>query len=358
MLSQLYKEAISLLSKLIETPSVSRNETETANIIEQFLIEKKCNPQRSGNNLWAKNNFFDSRKPVILLNSHHDTVKPVDGWTKSPHKALFENGKLYGLGSNDAGGALVSLLSTFLYFNQSKNLPFNLIFAASAEEEVSGKNGIESILPLLGKIDVGIVGEPTQMQMATAEKGLMVLDCTTKGIAGHAARNEGVNAIYKALKDIEWLKSYHFPRTSVALGDIKLTVSQINAGTKHNVVPDKCTFVVDVRTTDMYSNQEVFDIIKENLDGEVKARSFRLNSSKISTDHPLVLRGKKLGLSVFGSPTMSDQALMSFPTLKIGPGDSARSHTADEFIYTDEIKQGIETYILLLERLKLEVTNG
>jgi acetylornithine deacetylase len=289
-----------------------------------------------------------------LLNSHHDTVKPAASWTNPPFTPLQNNGKLFGLGSNDAGGSLVSLLHTFLLVNKVKNRNYNLIFAVTAEEEISGSNGIVITLPELGKIDLAIVGEPTQMQMAVAEKGLMVIDASAKGVAGHAARNEGINAIYIALQDIEWLRNYQFPKKSETLGEINISVTQINAGTQHNVVPDTCTFVIDVRTHEQYTNQEVFDVLQQHTQAHLKARSFRLNASGISLDHPIVKRGQKLGMNYYGSPTLSDQALMhGFPTLKIGPGDSARSHTADEFIYIDEIKQGIHQYIALLWELEI-----
>jgi len=288
-----------------------------------------------------------------LLNSHHDTVKPAASYTRNPYEASIENGKLYGLGSNDAGGALVTLMATFLYFYNHENLAYNLIFAASAEEEISGKNGIVLLLPELGDIAVGIVGEPTQMQMAVAEKGLMVIDGVAKGKSGHAAREEGENAIYKAIQDVEYIKQLQLERVSLLLGATKTTVTQISAGTQHNVVPDECRFVVDVRTNECYSNQEVFEILQANTQSELKSRSFRLNSSSIPLNHPLVKRGQQLGLTHYGSPTLSDQALMSFPTLKIGPGDSARSHTADEFIYVQEMEDAFEIYKQLLENLVL-----
>jgi acetylornithine deacetylase len=344
-------DAISLLKKLIATQSFSREEDITADIIEAFFKEKNIPTERKGNNIWAKNSFYTEGLPVVLLNSHHDTVKPVSGWTRDPFSPDIEKGILYGLGSNDAGGPLVSLIATFCHF-YDKKLPFNLILAATAEEEISGANGIASILSELPPITVGIVGEPTMMQMAVAEKGLMVVDGITHGKAGHAARNEGVNAIYIALKDIEIIKNFKFDKTSEFLGDIKMTVTQIEAGTQHNVVPDTCKFVIDIRSNECYSNAEIFEIIQKQVKSELKPRSFRLNSSRIELTHPLILRGIELGLSYYGSPTLSDQALMPFETLKIGPGDSARSHTANEYIGVTEIEEGIEIYKKLLADLR------
>ncbi|MCA0364057.1 MAG: M20 family metallo-hydrolase [Bacteroidetes bacterium] len=352
-LSELSDFAIDVLKKLIETPSFSREEQGTLAIFDHIFREKNIPFQTIGNNIWVKNKFFSPEKDTILLNSHHDTVKPNAGYTRDPFKAEIIDGKLFGLGSNDAGGPLVSLLATFLYFNEKENLPFNLIFGASAEEEISGKNGVELLLTDLPKIALAIVGEPTLMDMAIAEKGLMVLDCTAKGVAGHAARDEGKNAIYKAMNDIEWFGTFDFPKTSATLGPIKMSVTQINAGTQHNVVPDVCNFVVDVRATDSYTLEETLAIIKENVNCEVVPRSIRLRPSGISTDHPIVKRGLELGMKPYGSPTLSDQALMPFTSIKIGPGDSARSHTADEFIYVDEIKKGIEGYVGLLEGMVL-----
>ncbi len=341
-------QAISLLKQLIETPSLSREEDASAAILEKFFNENGVATHRMGNNVWAKNLHFDDSKPTILLNSHHDTVKPNAGYTNDPFAAIEKDRILYGLGSNDAGGCLVSLITTFLHFHSQEGLQYNLILAATAEEEISGKDGIESLLKVLPAIDFGIVGEPTLMDMAIAEKGLMVLDCLAKGQSGHAAREEGDNAIYKAIKDIEWFKNYQFPKVSEMLGPVKMSVTMIDAGSQHNVVPDECRFVVDVRTTDAYSNQETLDIIKANVSSEVTPRSTRLNPSGIDINHPIVKAGSSLGRKTYGSPTLSDQALMPFPTLKIGPGDSARSHTADEFIYVNEIEEGIGLYIKLL----------
>lgn len=347
----LYEEAIELLKQLIAIPSFSKEENGTADAIEAYMKSKGVAVKRHLNNVWAANKFFDASKPTILLNSHHDTVKPNKSYTKNPHSAIVEDGKLYGLGSNDAGGALVSLLATFLHFYDKQNLKYNFIYAATAEEEISGANGIVALLPMLGKIDFAIVGEPTQMQLAVAEKGVIVLDCIAQGKAGHAAREEGVNAIYKAMKDIEWFKTYSFPKTSSLLGPVKMTVTIIKAGSQHNVIPDTCEFTVDVRVNECYTNEEALEIVKKNVECEVKARSLRLKSSFIAEEHPIVKAGKSLGLKTYGSPTISDRALMPFTSLKMGPGDSARSHIADEFIYLDEIKTGIDLYIKMLEKM-------
>ncbi len=353
---RLTKEAqssvIQLLTELIATPSFSREEAATADLIGTFLEKRQIPYRRSGHNIWAKNKHWGDR-PVILLNSHHDTVKPVAGWQRDPFQPTIEQGKLYGLGSNDAGASLVSLLATFLSFYDQKYPPFNLLFLASAEEEISGPNGVASVLPQMGKIAFGIVGEPTKLQMAIAEKGLLVVDAIARGQAGHAARDEGKNAIYLAMADIGTLKDFAFAKTSDWLGPVKITVTQIEAGTQHNVVPDQCRFVIDIRTNEHYSNEEVLQVLQDNTTSELSARSFRLNSSRIDINHPLVRSGIKMGLIPFGSPTLSDQALMRFPTLKIGPGDSARSHTADEFIFLKEIEDGISTYCSLLSGLEL-----
>jgi acetylornithine deacetylase len=346
-------EHVQLLQKIVATPSFSREEGESATIIENFLSQRNIKTRRKFNNVWAYNQYFNPSLPTLLLNSHHDTVKPADKWTKNPFEPVIEDGKLFGLGSNDAGGALVALLFTFLHFYEQKDLGYNLIFAATAEEEISGENGIGAILPELRPIALGIVGEPTTMKMAIAEKGLMVLDCEAEGKSGHAARDEGENAIYKALSAIEWFKNYRFSEKSELLGEVKMSVTQIQAGSQHNVVPDSCKFVVDIRTNEKYTNQQLFDFIKSQIDCKIKARSLRLNSSRISSDHPIIKKGISIGLTYFGSPTLSDQALLNFPTLKIGPGDSARSHTADEFIYLQEIEEGIETYTRLLTDLDL-----
>ncbi len=344
---------IDFLKELIEIPSLSREEDGTRRRFASLLAGYGIPFEVLENNIWCKNLHFSPGKPAILLNSHHDTVKPNVSYTRNPFQAEVEDGRLYGLGSNDAGGPLVALLATFLHFYTRKDLPFNLIFAATAEEEISGRNGIELLLPHLPRLDLAIVGEPTGMDMAVAEKGLMVLDCTARGIAGHAAREEGVNAIYEALRDIEWFRTYIFPKVSETLGKVKMTVSVIQAGTQHNVVPDTCNFVVDVRATDAYTLAETLDIIRENVQSEVTPRSVRLHPSGISLHHPIVQRGISLGMKPYGSPTLSDQALIPYPSIKIGPGDSARSHTADEFIYVEEIQNGVEKYIALLEGLHL-----
>ncbi|MEZ4776985.1 MAG: M20 family metallo-hydrolase [Bacteroidia bacterium] len=352
-LSSLTAQAEALLKQLIATPSFSREEAETTTLISRFLSGHNIPHTISGNNIIARNQYFREGLPLILLNSHHDTVKPNAGWTKDPFEPLLEGDKLTGLGSNDAGGPLVSLIATFLHYYSHSDLPYNLMLAATAEEEISGANGIASVLGEIGPVDLGIIGEPTQMQLAVAERGLMVLDCKAIGKSGHAARNEGINAIYEALPDIEWFQTWQFDKVSDFLGPVKMTVSQIQAGTQHNVVPDVCTFVVDVRVNECYSNQEVFEIIARSTKCEVKARSFRLNSSRIEETHPVVVRGKSMGRTCYGSPTLSDQALIPYPTIKIGPGDSARSHTADEYILLSEIREGISLYITLLKDLRL-----
>lgn len=349
-------ECIKLLKELISTPSISKEENQTAEILTEFLERKNISVSRKGNNVWARSKHWKNDAPTVLLNSHHDTVKPVSDWSIDPFCPLEKEGKIIGLGSNDAGASLVSLAAVFIHFSDKKTLPFNLIFLASAEEEISGNQGVASALPELGRIDFGIVGEPTGMQMAIAEKGLMVIDGVAKGKAGHAAREEGVNAIYHALSDIEKLRNFGFEKSSNLLGAVKVSVTQIEAGSQHNVVPDECSFVVDLRTNEHYSNESAFEILQSICQSKLKARSFRLNSSGIPLDHPLVKSGLELGLSTFGSPTLSDQALMSFPTLKIGPGDSARSHTAGEFIYREEIEEGMEIYAQLLNQLILNIS--
>jgi acetylornithine deacetylase len=346
---QLQQDAIGLLKQLIATPSFSKEEDATAAIIHSFLQSRSVQAERNLNNVWAFNQFYDASKPTILLNSHHDTVRPNKGYTLDPFLPLEKDGKLFGLGSNDAGASLVSLIAAFLYFCQRTDISHNLILAATAEEEISGRDGIESLLPHLPHVDCAIVGEPTQMQMAVAERGLMVLDCVAEGKAGHAARDEGENALYKALQDIAVLKELEFDKESVLLGKTRLSVTVIETANKaHNIVPDECRFVVDVRLNELYSPEEVIETIKESIGSEVTARSSRLRSSSIAMDHPLVKAGLHLNKSYYGSPTTSDKALMPFPSLKIGPGDSARSHTADEFVYIDEINKGIEDYIELL----------
>lgn len=345
---------VEFLKKLIETPSLSKEEINTRILFEKLFKDMSIAFETAENNIWCKNKFFNISKPSILLNSHHDTVKPNVSYSRDPYKAEVLEGKLFGLGSNDAGGSLVALLACFLHFYNDAALPYNLIFAASAEEEISGKNGIELLLKDLPEVDLAIVGEPTLMDMAVAEKGLMVLDCTAHGVAGHAAREEGENAIYNALKDIEWFKTFDFPLVSETLGKVKMSVTVIQSGTQHNVVPDTCKFTVDIRATDAYTLNETLEIIRRNVKAEVEPRSIRLNPSGISINHPIVQRGLSLGMKPYGSPTLSDQALIPFPSIKIGPGDSARSHTADEFIYVTEIEEGIKKYIALLDGLLLK----
>ena len=344
-------EYIALLKDLIATPSFSREEDKTASIIEKFLQNHTVETLRIKNNIIAKSRFYDPDKPTMLLNSHHDTVKPNSSWTKDPFTPEEVSGKLYGLGSNDAGGSLVSLMAAFMNFYDQADCRYNLIFVASAEEEISGRNGIEQVLPELGEIEFAIVGEPTSLNMSIAEKGLMVLDCTANGKPGHAAREEGENAIYKAIHDINWFQNYKFDRRSEMLGDIKMSVTVINAGSQHNVVPDKCKFVVDVRSTDAYSNDEILDMIRQHVSCEVMARSTRLQPSGLPKDHILLKCASELELQTYGSPTLSDQALMPFPSVKIGPGDSSHSHSADEYIGMREIEDGIELYNKLLNKL-------
>lgn len=350
----LQQEAVKLLKELISTPSFSKEEDQAANIIGKFFANKNIAATRVGNNVFALNKYFDEDKPTILLNSHHDTVKPNSQYSKDPFTPVVEDGKLFGLGSNDAGGCLVSLLASFLYYYENADLKYNVAFAGTAEEEISGTGGIEYTLAYLPKIDCAIVGEPTHMQLAVVERGLMVLDCISNGKAGHAARNEGENAIYKALKDIEWFSNYQFSKISELLGANKMSVTVIETQNKaHNVVPSQCKFVVDTRINELYSFEEVLEIIKANVQSEVKPRSTRLRSTSISLEHPLVKAGLKLGRTFYGSPTTSDKALMPFSALKMGPGDSARSHTPNEYIYIDEIKNGIDLYIQLLNQVLL-----
>ena len=365
--SVLHSKAISLLQELISTPSFSREEDKTATIIENFLNQHDIVTYRVGNNIFSINEYFDKGKPSILLNSHHDTVKPNPGYSRDPFDAKIEDGKLFGLGSNDAGGCLVSLIATYLHFESRKDLPFNVVLAATAEEEISGPGGVEALIKdelflavtegafTAEKIIKGtcaIVGEPTKLQMAVAERGLLVIDCIAPGKAGHAARNEGENAIYNAIADMNWIREYKFPKESELLGANKMTVTVIETENKaHNVVPAVCKFVVDARVNELYTFEEVLAIIQENIKSEVKPRSTRLRSTSIALDHPLVKAGTALGLSHYGSPTTSDKALMPFQALKMGPGDSARSHTANEYIYTEEIEKGIDLYIQIINGL-------
>jgi acetylornithine deacetylase len=350
---KLLEDSVSLLRAMITIPSLSREEGDVASMIHQTLLDWGYLPFREGNNVWLCSSGWKEGRPVILLNSHVDTVKPANAWTFSPFEATESEGKLVGLGSNDAGASVVSLLCAFRHLERLSQ-PYNLIFCASAEEEVSGINGVASVLKNFGKIDLAIVGEPTGMQMAVAERGLIVLDCEAKGKSGHAARNEGVNAIYRAFDDIRVLQNLSLPGTSEILGPVKITVTQIEAGIQHNVVPDSCRFVVDVRTNECYTNEEIFRIIDEAIVAEVKPRSLRLNSSGISLEHSLVKRGLAMGLTHYGSPTTSDQAVIPCTSVKIGPGESARSHTADEFILLAEIRQGVDIYIKLLDQLRLD----
>lgn len=347
----LFDESLKLLQELIRLPSISKEEQHTALAIELFLQARGVKTQRKLNNIWAYNKHFDDRKPSILLNSHHDTVKPNPGYIRDPYAADIEDDKLYGLGSNDAGGSLVSLIATFLHFYSHKDLKYNLCLALTAEEEISGINGLELIIPELGSLDFAIVGEPTLMHLAIAERGLMVLDCVAHGKAGHAAREEGENAIYNALKDIEWFRTYQFAKKSALFGPIKMSVTIINAGSQHNVVPAICNFTVDVRVSDTYRNEEVLKIIRQNVSCDVTPRSTRLKPSSISADHPIVKAGIAMGRETYGSPTTSDQALLDIPSLKVGPGDSARSHMADEYIYVNEVKEGIKLYIKLISEI-------
>ena len=347
-----YGNAVGLLKQLISTPSFSKEENDTAQIICDFFDLHGVSFARVGNNIYAKNKYYDAAKPSILLNSHHDTVLPNKGYTIDPFTPVVKAGKLYGLGSNDAGGCLVSLIACFLHFYERQNNRHNVVFAASAEEEISGVNGIELVLPYLGHIDFGIVGEPTKLEMAVAERGLMVIDCIAHGKAGHAARKEGENALYKAIDDINWIRDYQFNKVSDLLGESRLTVTVIDTENKqHNVVPSQCRFVIDVRVNELYSFDEILDALKDNLKSQFKPRTTRMKSTSIALNHPLVKAGINLGKGYYGSPTTSDKALMPFPTLKMGPGDSARSHTADEFIYLTEIEEGIETYIKMVEQI-------
>lgn len=344
---------IELLKQLISTPSFSKEEENAAEVMRDFLTAEKIPFKTIDNNTWAFNKFFSKEKPTILLNSHIDTVKPAKGYTLDPFSPIEDGDQLFGLGSNDAGGPLVALLATFLHFYHRDNLPFNLVFVASAEEEISGRRGLEIVLPRIAPIEFAIVGEPTRMELAIAEKGLLVLDCYAHGKSGHTARNEGENALYKAIEDIQKLRNFKFEKISNILGEVKITITMIDAGTQHNVIPDVCHFVVDIRTNEHYLNKDVAEIIAGLIESEVKPRSVRLNSSGISEQHPFAVMAKSKGIKLYGSPTTSDQAIMPFLSVKMGPGDSARSHTADEFIYKSEIIAGIERYIELLEELKL-----
>ena len=352
MIQKLTQEAIALLKALIETPSFSSEEDQTAKHIEQWFKNHHIPFTRTKNNVWATNKYFDEGKPTLLLNSHHDTVKPNNGYTKDPFKAIVEDGKLYGLGSNDAGGCLVSLIATFTYFYNQPKLKYNLVLVASAEEESSGPNGLNSMLSVIPKVDVAIVGEPTLMNLAVAEKGLVVFDAIVEGTPSHAAHPNDDNAIYNTIPVLQWFKDFKFERTSPVLGDVKMTVTQIKAGTQHNAVPADVDLVIDVRVNDKYTNAEIAEILQKEAPCEsITARSLRLNSSSIPLDHELVKAGIEIGRTTYGSPTLSDQAVLTCPSLKLGPGDSTRSHSADEFIYLYEIEEGIKIYIQLLEKV-------
>jgi len=351
MIDKLTKEAIELLQKLISKQSFSGEENETALLIKQWFSDHNIQFESKVHNVWAKNKHFDPSKRTILLNSHHDTVKPNKGYTRDPLLPEIIDGKLYGLGSNDAGGCLVSLLATFTYLYEREDLKYNFLMVASAEEENTGPNSLVSIVPILPEIDFAIVGEPTLMNLAISEKGLMVLNCEAKGTSGHAAHGNADNAIYNAIEDINWFQTYEFPKESETLGKVRMTVTLIEAGSQHNVIPSSCKYVVDVRVTDAYTNQEVFEIVAEHVKSEVCPRSQRLNSSSIPKDHEVVQAGINLGRETYGSPTISDQAILTCPSLKLGPGESLRSHTADEFIYVHEIEEGIDLYIKILEQI-------
>ncbi len=344
------EEAVGLLRRLVATPSVSRDEARTGDLLHAFLAERGAAPERLHNNVWARSAGFDPARPTLLLNSHHDTVRPAGGYTRDPYTPTVEGDRLYGLGSNDAGASVVCLTETFLAWRQ-RPLPFNLVLALSAEEECMGEHGMRALLPALGRIDMALVGEPTRMRAAVGERGLVVLDCTAHGRAGHAARDEGINALYIAADDIAWLRGYRFERCSPLLGPIRMTATQIEAGTQHNVVPAECRFVVDVRTTDAYTNEETVEIVRRHMRSEAVPRSTRIRASAVAPEHPLVGAAAALGVERFVSPTTSDMALMAFPSLKMGAGDSARSHTADEYVLRSEVEQGVEGYIRYIAEL-------
>ena len=352
---KLILEAISLLKSLIKTPSFSSEEHHTALLIESWFQDSEISFNRTNNNIWAINKYFDETKPTLLLNSHHDTVRPNNGYTKDPFDPIINAGKLYGLGSNDAGGCLVSLLATFSFFYHHKHLKYNLVMVASAEEESSGENGLNSMLSIIPEISVAIIGEPTLMQLAIAEKGLVVFDAKVIGTPGHAAHKNDDNAIYNSIEVLKWFQEYTFEKYSESLGGVKMTVTQIQAGKQHNAIPSEVTLVVDVRVNDRYSNKEIAEILEnESPCSTIVPRSLRLNSSSISVEHDLIKAGLELGRKTYGSPTLSDQSVLSCPSLKLGPGDSTRSHTADEFIYLKEIEEGITLYIKLLEKTLID----
>ncbi len=354
-IKKLSENAVSLLKSLIETPSFSSEEEGVALLIENWFKSYKIPFKRSKNNIWSANKYFDKNKPTLLLNSHHDTVKPNSAYTKNPFKAIVEDGKLYGLGSNDASGSLVSLIATYTYFYALKNLHYNIVIVASAEEESSGLDGLNSMLSIIPKIDVAIIGEPTSMQLAVSEKGLIVFDATVEGTASHAAHTNNDNSIYNTIEVLKWFKDFRFKKTSKTLGDVRMTVTQIYAGEHHNVVPAEVNLVIDVRVNDSYSNKEISDILQAKAPcSKIIPRSLRLNSTSISTEHPLVKSGIEMGLKTFGSPTLSDQSVLSCQSLKLGPGDTLRSHSADEFIYINEVLDGVKIYIELLNRVILK----
>ena len=352
-MNQFLSDAVELLKALIETPSVSRNEENAANLLASYLDKWQLPYGREANNLWVGCPDWQNNRPTVMLNAHIDTVKPVSSWTRDPYKASQEGDILYGLGSNDCGGGLVSLLQTYrIMLNRPRN--YNILWVASAEEEVSGSNGFSRVLSRLANIDVAIVGEPTGMQPAIAEKGLMVIDGYADGVSGHAARNEGVNAIYEALDDLVWLRDYRFRKVSPLLGETKMTVTVVEAGTQHNVIPDSLHFVIDIRTNEYYQNEFVFEFLRKKMKKcRLEARSFRLHSSSITESHPLIKKCKAMGMRPFGSPTLSDQALMPFTSVKLGPGKSSRSHSANEYIRISEIGNAIETYVNLLSDISL-----
>ncbi|HTD99776.1 MAG TPA: M20 family metallo-hydrolase [Mucilaginibacter sp.] len=354
----LFSESVALLQRLIETPSFSGEETAAADLVQQYLSSYSIKTKRKGNNVWCYNKYYDPAKPTILLNSHLDTVKPNDGYTNDPFCPEISGGRLYGLGSNDAGGCLVSLIAAFMHFYSFQGLSFNLCLAATAEEENSGNGGIKSILPLLGKLELAIVGEPTLLQMAVAEKGNLVIDCISQGRSGHAAREEGDNAIHKCMRDLEWFMTYQFPQESKGLPPVKMTVTIIKAGLQHNIVPARCEFTVDIRHDDTYTHLDILDIIKLNTSVQVNARPGSLGASSVSLEHPIVKTGIAIGCKTYNSPTSSDQAWLNFPSVKMGPGNSARSHSSDEFIFLEEIKKGISLYIKLLDTLPLMLINN
>ena len=348
-INHLKKQALDLLQRLIATPSFSREEAATATLVEKFMQENGVKVRRKHNNLWVGNQYYSERKPTVLLNSHHDTVRPNNGWSMNPFQPVIEDGKLFGLGSNDAGASLVSLLAAFLSLYDRQDMKYNIIFSATGEEENSGERGIRSILDDIGRIDIAVVGEPTGMELAVAEKGLLLIRCKAKGISGHAARDVGRNAILAALKDIQWFSTFQFPLVSELLGPVKMTVTMIEGGIQHNVIPDSCQFTVDIRITDRYTSDEILSTIKKNIDAEIISCSLNLRASSITIDHELVNCARKLGINTFGSPTLSDRTFISAPSVKIGPGKSERSHTPNEFVFLSEIEQGIETYIRLLD---------